>query len=136
MNKVQNDPAPLPPSIHLSAARLVSDNAQLFLKKEKSLRSRSARRWARLDGWRGGADSEEWAERHSSWYLSISCWSITRCMSSCGPRDTASEGSGGAELNGQITGGVLMAVTMNKVKRTQWEEPQLKLRLAVSCGVV
>lgn len=102
MDKVQNDPAPLPPSVRLSAARWLSHNAQLFLKKEKSLRSRSARRWARLDGWRGGADSEEWAERHSSWYLSISCWSITRCMSSCGPERQHQRAAGGAELNAWV----------------------------------
>lgn len=104
MDKVQNGPSttlpcgpsgPSPLCLCLSAAALshASRDAQFFLKNEKSLLSRSARRCARLDGWPPlpRADTEEWAERHSSWYLSINCWSITRCMSSCGPRQTRRE---------------------------------------------
>lgn len=60
-----------------------SNRAQLFLKKEKSLLSRSETRRARLGDWlREDPDRELWAERHSSWCLSISCWSITLCISS------------------------------------------------------
>lgn len=68
-----------------------SNRAQFFLKKEKSLLSRSEMRWARLEDWPLWAlddpDREDGAVRHSSWCLSISCWSITLCISSYRTKD-------------------------------------------------
>lgn len=60
-----------------------SSRAQLFLKKEKSLLSRSETRQTRLWDWLlEDPDREPWADRHSSWCLSVSCRSITLCISS------------------------------------------------------
>lgn len=86
----------LTPSLSLSHTPPHSD--QFFLKKEKSFLSLSETRWARLDVWPpwglDDPDREDGAERHSSWYLSISCWSITLCMSSC-KREARSRWEGG-----------------------------------------
>lgn len=79
---VVTPPPHLTPSLACLSAvlRASPSGAQLFLKKEKSLLSRSEMRRVRLDDW--PPDREAGAERHSSWYLSINCWSITLCMSS------------------------------------------------------